>query len=244
MTKFVETVGKTKEEAVAAALKQLGTTIDNVTIQTDEQKSGGFFGFLAKTEYRVKVTLINEVSKEDNTIVKEMPIEENAPKNVETRITGSDLSELERRAKAFIEEVFESIGINDVEIHTSTEEDNIMVKVSGEEASKLIGRRGESLDSLQMLTNLAVNKGEEQYSRVLLDIENYRSKREASLKKYANKMARQAAKQRRILKLEPMNPYERRIVHSSLKDDRYVKTYSEGKDPYRRVVIEPKYGRH
>lgn len=244
MTKFVETVGKTKEEAVAAALKQLGTTIDNVTIQTDEQKSGGFFGFLAKTEYRVKVTLINEVSKEDNTIVKEMPIEENAPKNVETRIAGSDLSELERRAKAFIEEVFESIGINDVEIHTSTEEDNIMVKVSGEEASKLIGRRGESLDSLQMLTNLAVNKGEEQYSRVLLDIENYRSKREASLKKYANKMARQAAKQRRILKLEPMNPYERRIVHSSLKDDRYVKTYSEGKDPYRRVVIEPKYGRH
>ena len=86
-----------------------------------------------------------------------------------------------------------------------------------------------------------VYKGIGDYVRVLLDIENYRSKREESLKKYANKMARQATKQKRILKLEPMNPYERRIIHASLKDDRYVKTYSEGKDPYRRIVIEPKY---
>ncbi|MDO5061593.1 MAG: RNA-binding cell elongation regulator Jag/EloR [Peptostreptococcaceae bacterium] len=244
MMKYVETVGKTKEEAVEAALKQLGTTIDNVTIQTDEQKSGGFFGFLAKTEYRVKVTLINEVSKKDNTIAKTEPIQE-TPKAVEKEIVKEsvklDSSELEKRAKTFIEEIFESIGISNVEINTSVEDDNIVVKIFGDEASRLIGRRGDSLDSLQMLTNLAVNKGETEYSRVLLDIENYRSKREESLKKYANKMARQATKQRRILKLEPMNPYERRIVHSSLKDDRYVKTYSEGKDPYRRVVIEPKY---
>ena len=152
-----------------------------------------------------------------------------------------EASELEKRARKFIEEVFESIGIGDVKINTSIEEENIVVKVFGEEASRLIGRRGESLDSLQMLTNLAVNKGISDYVRVLLDIENYRSKREESLKKYANKMARQATKQKRILKLEPMNPYERRIIHASLKDDRYVKTYSEGKDPYRRIVIEPKY---
>ncbi len=235
----VEAVGKTKEEAVEAALRELGTTIENVTIQYDEQKSGGIFGFLAKKEYRVKVTQISE-STNESTIATKAPVEE---KTVEAPVEkGSvEASELEERARKFVEEVFESIGISDVEINTSTEEDNIVIKVFGESASRLIGRRGESLDSLQMLANLAVNKGESDYVRVLLDIENYRSKREESLKKYANKMARQATKQRRIIKLEPMNPYERRIIHASLKDDRYVKTYSEGKDPYRRIVIEPKY---
>ncbi len=247
--KYVETVGKTKEEAVEEALRQLGTTIDNVTIQYDEQKSGGIFGFLAKKEYRVKVTLINEDAPKSevvmktaaDTTIKETIVEEENKETLTKENVQIDMAELEKRAKVFVEEIFESVGINDVEIKTGIEEDNIVVKIYGEEASRLIGRRGESLDSLQMLTNLAVNKGQEVYSRVLLDIENYRSKREESLKKYANKMARQATKQRRILKLEPMNPYERRIVHSSLKDDRYVKTYSEGKDPYRRVVIEPKY---
>lgn len=235
----VEAVGKTKEEAVESALRELGTTIENVTIQYDEQKSGGIFGFLAKKEYRVKVTQISESIKE-NTIASKVPVEEK-PMEAPTETVPVEASELEKRARKFIEEVFESIGIGDVKINTSIEEENIVVKVFGEEASRLIGRRGESLDSLQMLTSLAVNKGIGDYVRVLLDIENYRSKREESLKKYANKMARQATKQKRILKLEPMNPYERRIIHASLKDDRYVKTYSEGKDPYRRIVIEPKY---
>lgn len=241
--KFVEIVGKTKEEAIQEALNQLGTTIENVTIESDEQKSKGIFGFLAKTEYRVKVTL-KEIEKGFQPEIKEDVKKEIKDPVSEVQSTDNfagEVSQLENRAKTFVEEIFESIGITDIEINTSTEEDNIYVKVFGEDASRLIGRRGESLDSLQLLTNLAVNKGEEQYHRVLLDIENYRSKREESLRKYANKMARQATKQRRILKLEPMNPYERRIVHSALQNDRYVKTYSEGKDPYRRVVIEPKY---
>lgn len=241
--KYVETVGKTKEEAVEEALRQLQTTIDNVTIQYDEQKSGGIFGFLAKKEYRVKVTLLGDAK--ENSAASRTTVQVNEDEKIpESSIQNSmdvDISELEKKARIFIEEIFESVGITDVEINTAIEEENIVVRIYGDDASRLIGRRGESLDSLQMLANLAVNKGQEVYSRVLLDIENYRSKREESLKKYANKMARQATKQKRILKLEPMNPYERRIVHSSLKDDRYVKTYSEGKDPYRRVVIEPKY---
>lgn len=241
--KYVETVGKTKEEAVEEALRQLQTTIDNVTIQYDEQKSGGIFGFLAKKEYRVKVTLLGDAKEKSAASRTTVQVNEDE-KIPESSIQNSmdvDISELEKKARIFIEEIFESVGITDVEINTAIEEENIVVRIYGDDASRLIGRRGESLDSLQMLANLAVNKGQEVYSRVLLDIENYRSKREESLKKYANKMARQATKQKRILKLEPMNPYERRIVHSSLKDDRYVKTYSEGKDPYRRVVIEPKY---
>ncbi len=192
---------------------------------------------MAKKEVRVKVTQISESKEQDSIVVK--PEVQKIEK--ETILVEKDASVLEQKARKFIEDVFETIGVSNVEINTRIEDGNVFVQVIGDEASVLIGRRGEALDSLQMLLNLAVNKGEAEYVRVMLDIENYRTKREESLRKYANKMARQATKQRRIVKLEPMNPYERRIVHSSLKDDRYVKTYSEGKDPYRRVIIEPKY---
>lgn len=248
--KSVELVGKTKEEAVAEALKQLGTTIENVKVEYDEQKSGGIFGFLAKKEFRVKVTLL-ETKKDENNSVKEIKTdieeskteEKSAREILEFDQNATNLEEQEAIAVKFLQDVFESIGITGIEIDTSTKDGDIEIKVFGEEASRLIGRRGDSLDSLQMLVNLAVNRGETKYVRVLLDIENYRAKREESLQKYALKMAKQAAKQKRIVKLEPMNPYERRIVHSALQEDRYVKTYSEGKDPYRKVVIEPKYKR-
>lgn len=143
-------------------------------------------------------------------------------------------------AREFLEKVLKSANI-EAQMEVSKKDGVINVDIKGENASELIGRRGETLDSLQMLLGLAVNKSKDKYVKVLLDIENYRAKREESLIKYANKMARQAAKQRRIIKLEPMNPYERRIIHSALQSDRYVKTYSEGKDPYRKIVIEPKY---
>lgn len=248
--KSVELVGKTKEEAVEEALRQLGTTIENVKVEYEEQKSGGLFGFLAKKEFRVKVTLLETTEKENNStddikreIKKEIKEEKSGEEIIKFALDASELEENEANAVKFLEDIFESIGITGITIESELIDGDIHVNVLGEEASRLIGRRGDSLDSLQMLTNLAVNRERGKYSRVLLDIENYRAKREDSLKKYALKMAKQATRQRRIVKLEPMNPYERRIVHSSLQDDRYVKTYSEGKDPYRKVVIEPKYKR-
>ena len=248
--KSVELVGKTKEEAVEEALRQLGTTIENVKVEYEEQKSGGLFGFLAKKEFRVKVTLLETTEKENNStddikreIKKEIKEEKSGEEIIKFDLDASELEENEANAVKFLEDIFESIGITGIAIESEIIDGDIHVNVLGEEASRLIGRRGDSLDSLQMLTNLAVNRERGKYSRVLLDIENYRAKREDSLKKYALKMAKQATRQRRIVKLEPMNPYERRIVHSSLQDDRYVKTYSEGKDPYRKVVIEPKYKR-
>ena len=251
--KTVELVARSKEEALEEALRQLGTTIDKVKVEYDEQKSGGIFGFLAKKEVRVKVTLLEETKEEKKNqdhrkeFAKEKEekeastLEESDEDSGEFDPRPSNIEEHQKIALGFLEDVFASIGISGVEMNTNIVDDNIEIKVFGEEASRLIGRRGDSLDSLQMLTNLAVNRGGDRYSRVLLDIENYRAKREESLNKYAFKMAKQATKQKRIIKLEPMNPYERRIVHSSLQNDRYVKTYSEGKDPYRRVVIEPKY---
>lgn len=235
--KFVESVGKTKEEALEKALQELQTTIDKVKVEYDEQKSGGLFGFLAKKEIRVKVTLLDEESFVENSFIET----ENTSEDSKNDYEEADFTVQVERARVFLTEVFESIGIQDIEIKITMNDDTMAIEVFGEEASKLIGRRGDSLDALQMLTSLAVNKGELKYARVILDIENYREKREESLRKYAQKMARQATKQRRIVRLEPMNPYERRIIHSSLQDDRYVKTYSEGKDPYRKVVIEPKY---
>lgn len=234
--RFAEAVGKTREEATEKALKKIGTTIDKVKVECEEQESKGFFGLLARKEFRVKVTLLDV-----EEIASDIEIE-NTSDEREIKDAPVDFTNQVEKARKFLTEVFESIGIKDnVEIDIQLENENMVVKISGEEASRLIGRRGDSLDSLQMLTSLAVNKGEGEYVRVLLDIENYRAKREESLTKYANKMARQATKQRRIIRLEPMNPYERRIVHSALQNDKYVKTYSEGKDPYRKVVIEPKY---
>ena len=123
-----------------------------------------------------------------------------------------------------------------------TQENNLIkVDIEGKEAACLIGRRGETLDSIQFLTGLALNKiNKDSHMRVLVDIENYRSKREESLIRYANKMAREVAKTKKTKKLDYMNPYERRIVHSALQEDKYVTTYSEGTDPYRRLVIEYK----
>ena len=105
---------------------------------------------------------------------------------------------------------------------------------------KFIGRRGDTLDALQMLTTLVVNRQLEDYQKIMIDIEDYREKREESLTNYVKKMARQVAKYKRSVKLDPMNPYDRRIAHSVLQGDPYVTTYSEGKDPYRRVVISLK----
>lgn len=143
-------------------------------------------------------------------------------------------------AKEFIENVLLKSKIN-AKVNATQEDNLIKINIEGKEATCLIGRRGETLDSLQFLTGLALNKiNKDSRMRVLVDIENYRNKREESLVRYARKVAREVAKTRRTKKLDYMNPYERRIVHSALQNDKYVITYSEGTDPYRRLVIEYK----
>lgn len=143
-------------------------------------------------------------------------------------------------AKQFVENILKNANIAG-NVNVAQEDNLIKVDIEGKDAASLIGRRGETLDSIQFLTGLALNKiNKDSHMRVLVDIENYRSKREESLIRYANKVAREVAKTRKTKKLDYMNPYERRIVHSSLQNDKYVSTYSEGTDPYRRLVIEYK----
>lgn len=141
-------------------------------------------------------------------------------------------------AKSFIETLLKNAKVN-ATVEVKQEDNLIKVNIKGDEAACLIGRRGDTLDSIQFLTGLALNKiNKDSHTRVLVDIENYREKREESLVRYANKMAREVAKTKKTKKLDYMNPYERRIIHSALQNDKYVSTYSEGTDPYRRLVIE------
>jgi spoIIIJ-associated protein len=146
------------------------------------------------------------------------------------------LTESARKAHAFIKELTQRMGAP-VEMEIAETPEQLRVRMSGENMSMLIGRRGETLDSVQYLTSLCVNRGREEYLRVSLDTENYRAKREEALRKLAARMAARARKTGKRVALEPMNPYERRILHSALQNDPAVSTHSEGEEPYRRVII-------
>lgn len=141
------------------------------------------------------------------------------------------------KAQQFLQKVTELMGVS-VSVHVSTDEEgNVLARMEGDALGILIGRRGETLDALQYLTSLQVNKGKEGYTRVTLDSENYRAKREEALIRLANRMASRAVKTGRKVVLEAMNPYERRILHSALQGNDAVETHSEGEEPNRHVVI-------
>ena len=146
------------------------------------------------------------------------------------------LSETGRIAYDFLKNVTGKMGVQ-VAIRVTEEADHLSVAMMGDTLGILIGRRGDTLDALQYLVSLQVNKNREGYMRVSLDTENYRAKREEALTRLAQRMAARARKTGRKVTLEPMNPYERRVLHSALQNNPYVTTHSEGEEPYRRVVI-------
>jgi spoIIIJ-associated protein len=143
-------------------------------------------------------------------------------------------------AKTFIRDVLTSMGVR-AEIRIKEEDNVVNISLTGPDMGIIIGYRGETLDSLQYLVSLVVNKGHEtEYKRVVLDTENYRQKREETLKRLAIKTAEKVRRSGRSFKLEPMNPYERRVIHSALQNDPRIQTLSEGEEPFRRVVIDVK----
>ncbi len=146
------------------------------------------------------------------------------------------LSETGKRAYDFLSNVTKLMGV-EVEIRMLEEENHLTVEMTGDTLGVLIGRRGETMDAIQYLTSLTVNKEKSEYTRVSIDVEHYRAKREETLRKLALRMANRAKKSGRRVVLEPMNPYERRVMHSALQNHPYVQTHSEGEEPYRRVII-------
>lgn len=199
----IQKTGKTVDEAVAEALKELNATKDEVEIIVLEEGSKGFLGLIGSKNAVVKVK-----------------------RNFNP----------EKIAENFLREMFLAMGIL-VKIETKLKDKQMFINLSGDDMGVLIGKRGQTLDSIQYLVNLVVNKGNAPYLSITLDTENYRQRRKETLESLAYNLAKKAKQTGKSVVLEPMNPYERRIIHSALQNDRYVTTYSEGEEPYRNVVI-------
>ena len=163
-------------------------------------------------------------------------------KPVEIITDPEEIKEVENRAKVFLRDVFASMNLGEVEITSeyNTTDGSLEVDFEGEDMGILIGKRGQTLDSLQYLTSLVVNKGKSNYIRVKLDTEDYRKRRKETLENLARGIAYKVRKTRKPVILEPMNPYERRIIHSALQGNKFVETVSEGEEPYRHVVVKLK----
>ena len=163
-------------------------------------------------------------------------------KPVEILTDPEEIKEVENRAKVFLRDVFASMNLGEVEITSeyTTTDGSLEVDFEGEDMGILIGKRGQTLDSLQYLTSLVVNKGKSNYIRVKLDTEDYRKRRKETLENLARGIAYKVRKTRKPVILEPMNPYERRIIHSALQGNKFVETVSEGEEPYRHVVVKLK----
>ncbi len=188
----------------------------------------------------------NEAQSDTPAAQESVHVEEEKPSRVSRPVKiltdPEQIALVEARAKKFIEDVFGCMDLGEVEINSryNSEEGCLDVDFEGEDMGVLIGKRGQTLDSLQYLTSLVVNKDLEDYVRVKLDTEDYRRRRKETLENLARGIAYKVKKNRRPVVLEPMNPYERRIIHSALQGNKYVETMSEGEEPYRHVVVKLK----
>ena len=205
--------GKNVEDALTKASVELGVTSDRVEYEVIEKGSAGFIGIGSKP------AKINARVKEEKPIV----VEE-APADIEAVIV------------EFLSKVFAAMNLT-VKINVNITEESVDVDLVGDDMGVLIGKRGQTLDSLQYLVSLVVNKKSDKYLRVKLDTENYRERRKETLENLAKNIAFKVKRTKRPVSLEPMNPYERRVIHSALQNDKYVTTKSEGEEPFRHVVV-------
>ncbi|BAS29459.1 DNA-binding protein [Limnochorda pilosa] len=205
--KMLESSGRTVEEAVEAALQEMGANREQVEVEVLEEGTRGFLGILGAREARVRVR------------IQVKPEEQN------------------RKAREFLEGLLSRMKM-DCGLETRFGEDQILhVNLTGSELGALIGRRGQTLEAIQYLVNVVANRGEADYQRILLDAEGYRDRRAEVLERLARRKARQVAETGQRVVLEPMNPWERRIVHLAVREMAEIETYSEGEEPNRRVVI-------
>ncbi len=204
---YIEISAKTVSEAITEACQKFGVTSDKLDYQVIEEGFSGFLGIGSKPAV-IKASVKNEeISVED-------------------------------KAKRFLNDVFAAMNMGVVvSVKYDETAEEMDIDLSGDEMGVLIGKRGQTLDSLQYLVSLVVNKESDNYIRVKLDTENYRERRKETLENLAKNIAYKVKRTRRPISLEPMNPYERRIIHSALQNDKYVTTYSEGEEPFRKVVV-------
>lgn len=242
MLKTLEKSGKTEEAAIAAALEELGLDRDDVSVEIVERAKSGFLGIGASPAV---VRVQYEAPDEELETVAEAVAESPAAAPAEAQPAAApaapaaavDEPEGYARIRAFVSGLLEHMGIQaEIEI-TARDNGGVNVNLSGSNMGAVIGRRGETLDAIQHLTNYAVNRGSDKHMHISVDAESYRAKREESLVRLAEKMAAKAIKYKRSMALEPMNSYERHVIHTALQDYEGVTTSSTGTEPNRRVVV-------
>lgn len=241
----IKKTAKTVALAIDEALKELNTTIDNIDYEVIKQPSKGIFGLFSRPA-QVIVTIKNNKKNTENLSKKDTDSGVFSVKKIPKFVDANDLIKkdinpnLEKDATLFLSKIFEKMGV-DVTISKSyLKKNTLFINLVGQNVGVIIGKHGQTLDALQHLVNLAVNKGEYAYTSVILDAENYREKRRKTLEALAFNISKKVIKTNKSVNLEPMNPYERRIIHSKLQLEKNIKTYSEGKEPFRYVVISPK----
>jgi spoIIIJ-associated protein len=225
MALTVEGVGKNYEEALSDGLKKIGLKKEEVDIELIEEPKKRFFSILDPKVVKVKIT--EKESKERTEKAREVDIKE---------YSKEEINKFSDKAKAFLNNYFLRMGI-EAEVLTEYEENMLKIEIKGEKAGLIIGYRGETLDALQTILAAVINKNEENHIKILLDIENYRKKRIKTLEELALKEANTVIAKRRSVTLEPMVPFERKVIHTVLQDHPKVKSESIGDEPYRKVVI-------
>ena len=256
----IEISAKNVEEALTQAMIKLGTTSDKMGYEVISEGRSGFFGIGSKPAVIKAWIKEDAISQELKSFmepsvktsepkVKDVKEAKAEPKKPEVKVKKEDTAAAEKKAdvkvastpEEFITQVCNAMGIN-VSVDSKFDEaENVLdINMIGEDMGILIGKRGQTLDSLQYLTGLVANKNKEDYIRVKLDTENYRERRKETLENLARNIAFKVKRTKKPVALEPMNPYERRVIHAALQNDKYVVTRSEGEEPFRHVVISLK----
>lgn len=256
MARVIEIEAETVDQALYMGLEQLKLSIDEIEMEVLDYGKKGFIGIGSKPA-KVRLTERSEA------VIPDFVLNKDKPRDRPPRRERKDRPRRERREEGqqAVKEPYFPEGTEFVEnevtsflsglmqlmqvegnVKAAETENGLLVNLEGPDMGVLIGRRGETLDAVQYLASLVYNKEKDEYHRVTVDTENYRKKRELTLIKLARKMAGQVARTGRKVVLEPMSPFERRIIHSALQNDKLVTTYSEGEEPNRHVIIDRKNG--
>lgn len=259
---YTEKWGVDIEEAVRLALLDLKCSRDEVEVTVLEEPTKGFLGIGAKLA-KVRVEKIKPVvvekkpepkdekkepkhkerkSKEKKTHEKKSQ-DSKEDKTVNLALDDVDKDSLkdveDHEALTFLKDITEKMGLN-LNFNAKAGDGIVYLEMNGQDSRTVIGKRGQTLDAIQYLTSLVVNKDKDKYVKVVVDAENYRAKRQKTLEQLANRLAAKVVKTKKYVRLEPMNPYERKVIHATLQKNPNITTRSEGEEPYRRVIIELK----
>lgn len=225
MQKELIATGKTTEEAIESGLAQLNLTREDVEIEVIEASNKGLFGFIGQKDAKVLI----RVREDGNAVAEEKEVKE-------IKENGNE----NEKIIEFVTELLKKMGV-DATVEITVEENIMKINLSGEGMGIVIGRRGETLDAVQHIVQLFVNKTFEKFYKVRVDTEDYRAKREEALTNLANGMAKRVMRTRKEIILEPMKAYERRIIHTALQNYNKIKTYSIGDEPNRKIIVAYKY---